>query len=87
MHKHILVISGFFLFVLTSCAKTAVSLDVSQPPASAGVAATPASPTAAAVVPTEPTADSCLACHADKQQLIDTAKPAEEKVKESEGAG
>jgi hypothetical protein len=30
--------------------------------------------------------DACLECHADKQQLIDTAKPVEEPV-ESESSG
>jgi hypothetical protein len=87
MHKRILLLPGIFLLILTSCAKAAVSLDINQPLAPVGPAATPASPTAVAVVPTETAADACLACHADKQQLIDTAKPEEEKVKESEGAG
>ncbi len=31
--------------------------------------------------------DQCVACHTDKAQLIDTAKPEEEVVEESEGAG
>ncbi len=31
--------------------------------------------------------DECLACHIDKEQLIATADPEEEVIKESEGAG
>ncbi len=32
-------------------------------------------------------ANECLACHTEKQKLIDTAKPEEVVVKESEGTG
>ena len=31
--------------------------------------------------------DECVACHTDKQRLIDSAKPEEETVSENEGAG
>ena len=32
-------------------------------------------------------ANECLACHTEKQKLVDTAKPEEVVVKESEGTG
>jgi hypothetical protein len=35
----------------------------------------------------ETTIDHCLACHTDKQSLIDTAKPQEEVVSENDGEG
>ena len=41
-----------------------------------------------AEVQTEEAADSnCIACHMDKEQLINTADPVEEKESESSGEG
>ena len=40
-----------------------------------------------AASPVAASSDTCLACHTDKQMLIDTAKPQEVKESENEGAG
>ena len=53
--------------------------------------AAPTAPTAPPVAVVQPTAtasvDYCLQCHTDKDQLIQTAKPEEEAIIESEGTG
>ena len=45
------------------------------------------SDTPTALTPTPETIDECLACHVDKDLLIDTAKPVAEVVVESDGEG
>lgn len=58
-----------------------------EPPPTETVAPTPTSeptPTEEAVAEA---ADQCLACHSDKEQLIDTAKPEEKVPSESSGVG
>ena len=43
--------------------------------------------TPTAITPTPETIDECLACHVDKDLLIETAAPIEEVVVESDGEG
>jgi hypothetical protein len=43
-------------------------------------------PSSASIDETQPVINECLSCHADKNRLIDTAKPVEEPA-ESESSG
>jgi len=86
-------------FLLLACLAAATLASCAQAPSQARreVVATvtpvitmtsPAAPVAVALaVPTEEPRGSCVDCHMDKQQLIDTAKPEEPKTSESEGVG
>jgi len=51
-----------------------------------GLAANSVNPTAVAEEPAAPAPNECLNCHADKDRLIETAKPVEP-VAESESKG
>ncbi|WP_322506899.1 hypothetical protein [Anaerolinea sp.] len=72
-------LAGLTLLLLSGCARTA---QVAEPTAQP----TPEVPPTAIPTPT-PKVDTCLECHTDKDRLIDTAKPEEKVVSESEGAG
>jgi hypothetical protein len=84
---------GILAVLLTACgapqaAPTTTAVQAAPPTAVPATATSvPASPTPANT-PTEVAAvDHCVTCHTDKDQLVLTAKPEEEKEKESEGAG
>lgn len=69
-----------FIFILTACSPAATT--------SPTQAATETAVATEAIVEVQPEADECLACHTDKQRLIDTAKPEEESHEaESKGVG
>jgi len=67
-------------FILTACAtKASASLEQSEVKVSLR--------NVEAVLQFQPEADECLACHANKERLIETAKPEEIVEAESSGAG
>ena len=70
-----LILTGMFLVAACATAK------VEAPTATEMPVDTEAVSTSA------PEADECLACHTDKQRLIDTAKPVEVVEAESKGVG
>ncbi len=88
--------------LLSACSNGEPTQEVAVPTAVAAVPTATTAPTATTVptettvpatptdVPTpteEPVADQCVACHADQDQLVDTAAPVMAVVSESEGEG
>lgn len=79
------------LALLTGCARapaeesptpTAIAAQSTEAPPELAQESTPDTTMAS-----EAPVDECLACHADKQRLIDNAKPEEMVVEESSGSG
>lgn len=79
--RYILLTFGLALF-LWACANSSES--VTPFPIQTEAAAETGSPVAS---PTGSGPDECLACHVDKQRLIDTAKPVVAAESESKGVG
>ena len=67
-------------FILSACATKAAPASSPQNEAEVPVKVE-------AILKVQPEADECLACHSDKDRLIETAKPEEVVEKESTGAG
>ncbi|MFN7037362.1 MAG: hypothetical protein ACK4SN_13475 [Bellilinea sp.] len=70
-----------FLILLAGCARAAQPV----PTSTSEVSTQPLVPTATAT--SQPQVNYCVECHTDKDRLIQTAKPEEEVIVESEGAG
>lgn len=68
-----------FTFLLSACGKTLTP----SPTATVEEKAVETE----SVVEVQPEADECVACHTDKQRLIDTAAPVIEAESESKGVG
>lgn len=79
------------LLLVAGCARATMSIGGAAVPAGEPQSAEPTvaseavAPTAAPV--TVEVVNPCMACHSDKQTLIDTAKPEEEAPDESSGVG
>ncbi|MEW6180253.1 MAG: hypothetical protein AB1522_10030 [Chloroflexota bacterium] len=69
------------LLLLTGCSRSTPPV-----PTATGEAPTEAA-LATATVTAQPQVNYCVECHTDKDRLIQTAKPEEEVIEESEGAG
>ncbi|MFZ6017999.1 MAG: hypothetical protein ACOYXO_00190 [Chloroflexota bacterium] len=74
-----LVMLTGLIILLTGCARATQSV----PTATLPLPTQPPVPTATA----QPQVNYCVECHTDKDHLIQTAKPEEEVISESEGAG
>jgi hypothetical protein len=73
--------------LLAACAPEPAALNVADAPRQQRP--TPTSAQLPTPLPTDaPAVDQCLSCHADKDRLIETAKPVEESAEsESKGVG
>ena len=79
MKSKLLSILIVFFFLLSACAPA------ETPSPTAEVDEKPVE--TEAVVEVQPEADECIACHTDKQHLVDTAEPVLDAESESSGVG
>lgn len=88
------LVALLFTFLIAGCAKPDSPTPTEEIPPTLPASPTPTveediAPTEKiSDIPTEQAADSnCIACHSDKDRLISTADPVEEKESESSGEG
>jgi hypothetical protein len=81
MRRSIFIPMMITLCILAACSPASVPVDDKE------AEGQPASSATGVVISESSTVDQCVECHTDKSKLIDTAKPEEVVVKESEGTG
>jgi len=77
---------GVWLAACTAAKPAAGDPDVEPPALAQALSSTPTVPTPTPEPTAEPV-DECVACHTDKERLIDTADPVVETEGESSGVG
>jgi len=76
-----------FLFFLSLLIIGVIAACSAKPAASPAPSESPTEEISATPMPVSPVSDECIACHTDKQRLIDTSAPVVEAEGESKGVG